>query len=183
MTKKTEIIGLSDGASNCKSVIKSLSSYCRKLDIILYWFHISMKFQNMMSKDLSTSLQEELKRARWKLWHGLQEDCVKILTDLTSKIDNDKLKNRAQQLLQHLQNNADILVNYEERSNKGLPFSSNVAESTGENMVDSRYRQTGKMQWTREGAHSLLQIKAASYSKSLSKVWDYVFSSILKVVI
>ena len=98
-------------------------------------------------------------------------------------ITDTKLKKRAQQLLQYLQNNEDILVNYEERSNKKLPFSSNVAESTVENLVNSRYRQSGKMQWTREGAHSLLQIRAASYSKLLHKMWDYVFSSILKVAI
>jgi len=55
-------------------------------------------------------------------------------------------------------------------------------ESTVENLVNSRYRQTGKMQWKREGAHSLLQVRAASYSNTLSKMWNYVFSKPLKII-
>lgn len=183
MTKGTEITGLSDGASNCKSVIRYLEPHCNKLEVILDWFHIAMKFQNMMSNDLLSDQQEDLEGAKWKLWHGLKHDCFDKLKRVMDNITDTKLKKRAQQLLQYLQNNEDILVNYEERSNKKLPFSSNVAESTVENLVNSRYRQSGKMQWTREGAHSLLQIRAASYSKLLHKMWDYVFSSILKVAI
>ena len=137
----------------------------------------------MISNDLPPGQQADLKGAKWKLWHGLKQDCFDKLKLLIDNITDAKLKKRAHQLLQYLQNNEDILVNYEERSNKKLPFSSNVAESTVENLVNSRYSQSGKMQWTREGAHSLLQIRAASYSKLLDKMWNYVFSSILKVVI
>jgi len=38
------------------------------------------------------------------------------------------------------------------------------------------------MQWKREGAHSLLQVRAASYSNTLSKMWNYVFSKPLKII-
>ena len=84
-------------------------------------------------------------------------------------------------LLHYLENNKDVLANYEERQNNKQPFSSNVAESTVENLVNSRYNQTGKMQWSRDGAHSLLQVRAADYSKSLHMIWNYVFSKILKI--
>lgn len=131
--------------------------------------------------DLPQDQQEILKNAKWKLWHGLKEDCFNKLEHLIHQINNTKLKKRAEQLLQYLQNNSDSLVNYEERKNNNKPFTSNVAESTVENLVNSRYRQTGKMKWTREGAHLLLQVKAASYSKSLTQIWDYVFAGILKV--
>jgi hypothetical protein len=183
MTKETRITGLSDGAENCKSVMLSLLPYCAKLDLILDWFHISMRFQNMMSSALPSDQQEVLKKAKWKLWHGLKEDCFDKLEDLIPQITNEKLKTRAEQLLQYLQNNADILVNYDTLKNTKQPCTSNVAESTVENLVNSRYRQTGKMKWTREGAHTLLQIKAASYSNTLSKIWGYVFSNILKVAV
>ena len=183
MTKETKITGLSDGASNCKSVIRSLEPYCDELEVILDWFHIGIKFQNMISNELPPEQQEEVKAAKWKLWHGLQQDCFDKLSKLVKSIDNEKLKKRAEQLLQYLRNNEDILVNYEDRRNNNLPFSSNVAESTVENLVNSRYRQSGKMQWTREGAHSLLQIRAAKYSNLINQMWDYVFLSVLKVVI
>ena len=43
----TKVTGLSDGAVNCKSVLAALTPYCNKLETILDWFHISMKFQNI----------------------------------------------------------------------------------------------------------------------------------------
>jgi transposase-like protein len=176
----TKVVGLSDGAANCKSVLGALAPYCNKLETILDWFHISMKFQNIPT--LQSEEQKELESAKWKLWHGLTKDCFNKLTAVITKIDDKKVKERLQKLLEYLINNEDILVNYEDRKSNKLAFTSNIAESTVENLVNSRYRQTGKMQWKREGAHSLLQVRAASYSNMLNKMWNYVFSKPLKIV-
>jgi ssDNA-binding Zn-finger/Zn-ribbon topoisomerase 1 len=176
----TKVTGLSDGAANCKSIINALSAHCNKLETILDWFHISMKFQNIPT--LASIEQEELECAKWKLWHGLAKECFNKLTILINKTGDKKIKCKLQKLLEYLVNNEDILVNYGERKVSNLPFTSNIAESTVENLVNSRYRQTGKMQWKREGAHALLQLRAASYSNTLSKMWRYVFSKPLKLI-
>ena len=81
---------------------------------------------------------------------------------------------------QYLKNNKDILTNYEEKKTTNKPFTSQVAESTVENLVNSRCRQTGKMQWLRKGAHALLQVRSAHYCKSFNKVWDYVAPRLLQ---
>jgi len=176
----TKVTGLSDGAANCKSVLGALAPHCNKLETILDWFHISMKFQNIPI--LPEEEQKELEAAKWKLWHGLAKDCFSKLTVVISKTEDKKVKDRLQKLLEYLENNEDILVNYEGRKSHKLAFTSNIAESTVENLVNSRYRQTGKMQWKRESAHSLLQVRAASYSNTLSKIWNYVFAIPLKIV-
>lgn len=169
----TKVTGLSDGAANCKSVLGALAPHCNKLETILDWFHILMKFQNIPV--LPEEEQKELESAKWKLWHGLAKDCFIKLVIVIDKTTDKKVKDRLHKLLEYLKNNEDILVNYEDRKSNKLAFTSNVAESTVENLVNSRYRQTGKMQWKREGAHSLLQVRAANYSNILTKMWSYVF--------
>lgn len=112
--------------------------------------------------------------AKWKLWHGHHDDCISKLEILSAKITDEKLKDRTIRLKNYLQNNIDMLVNYEDRKNKKLPFTSQVAESTVENLVNSRCRQTKKMQWLRDGTHALLQVKCAHYCKSLDQIWEHV---------
>ncbi|MGK7911602.1 MAG: hypothetical protein AB4050_09005 [Synechococcus sp.] len=54
--------------------------------------------------------------------------------------------------------NQDYLVNDEEREQTNQPYSSQVAESHIESLVNARQKKSGKMQWTRDGAHKVLQI-------------------------
>lgn len=178
MCKSTKITAFSDGAANCKSVIRSLSDHCLNLEVILDWFHIAMKFQNIIPA-LPEDQQEIIKRAKWKLWHGLPDECLTKLEISIEKIEDEVLQKRTIKLVQYLNNNKDVLINYEERKNSDRPFTSNVAESTVENLVNSRCRQTGKMKWLRDGAHALLQIKCAHYSKSFNKIWQHVVPKLL----
>jgi hypothetical protein len=59
MTKNTKVTGFSDGAANCKSVIKVLKKHCGEFESILDWFHISMKFQGIVPL-LPEDLRQEL---------------------------------------------------------------------------------------------------------------------------
>jgi hypothetical protein len=179
MTKETAVVALSDGADNCRSVIKSLLPFCGELEIILDWFHIGMKFKNMQNL-LSVEQQEKLLSAKWKLWHGLADDCFVKMQELIVEIVDDKIAIKLGKLLNYLQNNKETLANYENKKNNNMVYTSNIAESTVENMVNSRYRQSGKMQWKRDGTHALLQLRAASFSKILDKMWSYIFNNIYK---
>ena len=48
MTAETKITGLSDGASNCWSTIQSLAKHCASIECVLDWYHISMKFDQLI---------------------------------------------------------------------------------------------------------------------------------------
>ncbi len=88
MTSLTKVTAFSDGAVNCKCVINALSNHCGQLTAILDWFHISMKFQNILaSSALADDLKQELKNAKWKLWHGLKEDCYEKLHVIMNKTE------------------------------------------------------------------------------------------------
>jgi len=46
------------------------------------------------------------------------------------------------------------LVNYEEREQQNKPYTSQVAETHIDSIINERYKSK-KMQWTREGAHNV----------------------------
>lgn len=179
MTKNTSITAFSDGAFNCQSVINVLPEHCGKFELILDWFHIGMKFQNVLMV-LPDTMKDNLESAKWKLWNGLKTECLEKLAFLIDQIKDDKLKNRIIKLKNYLENNNNSLINYDERKNNQLPFTSHVAESTVENLVNSRCRQSGKMQWLRDGTHALLQVKCAHYCKSFNQIWNYVKPRIIQ---
>lgn len=56
------------------------------------------------------------------------------------------------------------LINYMERKTNNLPYTSNVAEATVESQINVRFKRKQKMQWTRENAHNVLQLRTTIYS-------------------
>jgi hypothetical protein len=77
-------------------------------------------------------------------------------------------------------NNKDGIVNYEERKNKALVFTSNIAESTVNTLINERQKGKQKMLWSREGAHNVLQIRAAVRS-NWEDNWAKVQSNMYKI--
>ena len=61
------------------------------------------------------------------------------------------------------------IVDYRNRMKNGLVFTSNLAESTVESLINRRCKGQQHMRWSREGLDPLLQIRAALNSKG---EWD-----------
>ena len=57
------------------------------------------------------------------------------------------------------------VVNYDAREQAHKTYTSQVAESHIEALINARHKRTKKMQWTREGAHHVLQIRAMMASE------------------
>ena len=55
------------------------------------------------------------------------------------------------------------------RKNKGLPYTSNVAEATVESQINVRFKRKQKMQWSRENAHNVLQLRTTVASDEWAK--------------
>ena len=177
----TEVICLADGADNCKSIAYSIAENCKSMTYILDWFHIAMKFQNISIPDVDKELLESTK---WNLWHGNCDKALGHLKELmdTKTITEDKsLTTKLRKLSTYISNNKDGIVNYAERKNKGLVFTSNLAESTVNTLINERQKGKQKMLWGREGAHNVLQIRAAQRSRSWSKDWQNVEGVVYKL--
>lgn len=167
MTNKTRVVGLADGAKNCWNVIKSLSPYCIALLCILDWFHIGKRFKNVENQ-LPKSESRLLKIAKISLWHGHVEASLDWLQMIKSRLSNKKHLEKLQWLVTYLEKNKEYIVNYNYRHSNGLPYTSSIAESTVEHYANARLKKSQKMQWKRDGAHKILQIRGAI----ISNVWD-----------
>ena len=56
----------------------------------------------------------------------------------------------------------------------GLCYTSQLAESTVNTIINDRQKGKQKMQWTREGAHNVLQIRAAHHSDTWPQDWQRI---------
>ncbi len=161
MTADTKIVALCDGADNCWQVVDSLEGECNSILRILDWFHIAKKFQNIA---LPAKLSKKLERIKWCVWHGKSDEGISRFEEIIEKTDVEKMKIRLSQLHDYLQNNNQYLVNYAQRYKAGKAISSSVAESNVESLINTRCKGKQHMQWTREGAHPLLQVRASCAS-------------------
>lgn len=179
LTENTRVTALADGANNCWSVLSELESHCQELECILDWFHIGKKFQNVKN-GLGEAFENSLESVKWTLWHGKAEEALTKLRLLQDNITDDAKQSKIQRLHDYLQNNLIYLINYDEREKAGKCYTSQVAESHVDSLINARHKRKRKMQWTREGAHNVLQIRAKVASEEWSEQWqDTVLAALI----
>jgi len=170
LSQQTRVTALADGAPNCWSVISVLEPDCQTIEPILDWFHIAEKFQNLKNA-LGETCCESIENAKWTLWHGEAEETLRKIALIRNNITDQKKRSQLKGLHDYLENNLDYLVNYHERQKANLVFTSQVAESHIDSIINARHKRKQKMQWTREGAHHVLQIRASMVSQEWSEKW------------
>ena len=171
MTEQTTVTALADGALNCWSVIISLAPHCQQLICILDWFHIAMRFQNVRSA-VDETYTDTLSRVKWTLWHGNPQEALSKLELLITNVTQSQNRSKLQKLYDYLKHNQAYLVNYAEREQQHKPYTSQVAETHIDSIINERYKKSKKMQWTREGAHNVLQIRGKITSNEWDKDWQ-----------
>ena len=72
-------------------------------------------------------------------------------------------------------------MHYEERAKEQKTYTSQVAESHIESIINARHNKSGKMQWTRAGAHKVLQIRGVITSNEWEDRWQGAVLSALEV--
>lgn len=171
MSKDTKITGLSDGASNCWNIIKSLEKQCNSIDYILDWYHIKVKLDRLINQ-LDDPYSGEIESIKWKIWHGKSKEAIERLSSLYMSLLNGEYADKLHDLLKYLSNNIEYLVNYEERKASKLPYTSSIIESTIETLVNTRHKKKHKALWSREGAHNVLQIRSSIASNKWKNEWN-----------
>ena len=143
------------------------------MECILDWHHISMKFDQLINQ-LEDLHYDEAASLKWKVWHGKSDEAIDRLGQLYLDLLNTDYTDRLHELLKYLSNNVDYLVNYQAKKENKLPYTSSVVESTIETLVNTRHKKKHKAQWSREGAHNVLQIRASRASNVWNKEWNEV---------
>lgn len=174
ITPKTKVTALCDGAANCWNIIDALEPLAFSVERVLDWFHIGMKIENI---SLPEPLGEKLEKVKWHLWRGNCDRAIQRLTEL-EEICPKKSANKVSKLKTYIKNNQSRIVNYRERQEQGLPFTSHLAESTVESLINQRCKGQQHMRWSREGLDPILQIRAAIASNDWCKNWQTIVASI-----
>jgi hypothetical protein len=169
LTERTWLTALCDGASNCWSIVDNLASHCKGITKVLDWFHISMKFKNIAVPELQ---KENLEKAKWHLWRGRVDRALLRLSQVIESIKDSKQLKKLNQLKFYIENNSDNIVDYRARKKEGLAFTSHLAESTVESLINQRCKGQQHMRWTRDGVHPLLQLRASIASNDWCVNWQ-----------
>ncbi len=168
----TVITGLADGAKNCWNILESLSPFCLSIIYILDWFHIGKYIQNMRKS--IPILEEVFENIREFLWHGNDEAALSLLSEVLFSTTDVKQQRLLKNFFDYINDNQTRIVNYDERQRASLIFSSHVAESTVEHLLNRRAKKKQKMQWSRDGLHTVMQIRCSQASARWNSDWDKI---------
>lgn len=171
LSQDSKVTALADGANNCWSVLSVVQPHCQRIECILDWFHVAQKFQQVKNA-LGEAFEQSLESVKWKLWHGKADEALSKLTLLGDNLTDAAARSKIKGLHHYLQRNRAYLINYNERNQVNKTYTSQVAESHIDSLINARHKKTGKMQWTREGAHNVLQIRAMIASNEWDAKWQ-----------
>ena len=186
-----EVTVLSDGAEIMKRLPKALPQPTAH---IIDWFHIAMKIQPLQQiadhvvrwRDAGNSemahVDADVRSLKWKLWHGQTDRALDQLETMTN--DFAKLRERgnlsatrllhlAHPLLTYVRSNKSAIINYGARYRSGRRIATALAESAVNSLVARRMVKKQQMQWSKRGAHLLLQVRAAVLNGDLRERLTY----------
>ncbi len=156
---------------------------------VLDWFHITMRITvlGQFAKGVAqhdekagAQLTKELERIKWKLWHGNATGAQEVIGDFEADLfdlevdypNPRKFVTAARVFGVYIASNVVSLINYGERYRSGERISSAFVEATVNAVVSKRFAKKLQMQWTRRGAHLLLQTRARTLDGTLRSTFE-----------
>jgi len=109
------------------------------------------------------------------------DEGIDRLCEVRDKLTEEKGIERIQKLIDYVTRNKAYFCDYSDRQKQGLPISSQLAECAVNNVINQRQKNK-QMQWSREGANNILQIKGSIFSGTWEDDWKYIESRIYKKV-
>ncbi|MXQ10471.1 ISKra4 family transposase [Microvirga makkahensis] len=182
---------ITDGGDEVRSLAERISPCSEH---VLDWFHITMRITVLRQfaqglvhhdKDAGTEVLAELRRTKWFLWHGNTyrareaiDDLVLDLEALDSCYPNlRKLRTTIRKFQLYITSNEASLINYGERYRSGERISSAFVEATVNAVISKRFAKKQQMQWSRRGAHLLLQTRTRTLDGSLRAAFEHWYPS------
>src|SRR6266446_7582201 len=128
---------------------------------------------------LGEEIREKLERLKWSLWHGNLSKALYKIDDIESLIYNfEETYPKFKQLLKaveefrtYITNNSHLIPNYGERYRQGKAIATGFVESTVNQVVSKRFCKKQQMQWSKHGAHLLLQTRVKTLNGELGSVF------------
>ena len=180
-----EITFLSDGDDKLRELQVEMSPQATH---ILDWFHLSMKLTGLGQYGkglvpchpvLGQEICDQIERLKWSLWHGQVDKALSKLNDLESAIEPfnatyarfPQLVKALSALRTYIVNNRHFMPNYGARYHNGEAIATGFVESTVNEVVSKRFCKKQQMQWSKEGAHWLLQTRVRTLNGELGAIF------------
>ena len=179
---------LSDGGDDVREVQQYLSP---ESEHYLDWFHITMRITVMkqMAKGLSIKsraderpnrpkMEEELQLLKWNVWHGNVSRALERIENLELDLEtceesenHTKLWRALRDFKSYIEANRAFIPNFGERYRNHERISTAFVESTVNQVISKRMVKQQQMQWSKKGAHLLVQMR----TKVLNNELEWLF--------
>ena len=121
----------------------------------------------------------QIERLKWSLWHGQVDKALSKIDDLETSIEPfsetyarfPRLVKALSELRTYIANNRYLIPNYSERYHNGEAIATGFVESTVNEVVSKRFCKKQQMQWSKEGAHLLLQTRVRTLNGELGAIF------------
>ena len=128
---------------------------------------------------LGDAICDQIERLKWSLWHGQVDKALGKIDKLESSIEPFSetygryagLAKALSELRTYVVNNRHVIPNYGERYRNGEPIATGFVESTVNEVVSKRFCKKQQMQWSKEGAHLLLQTRVRTLNGELAGIF------------
>jgi hypothetical protein len=128
---------------------------------------------------LGDAICDQIERLKWSLWHGQVDKALGKIDELESSIEPFSetygryagLVKALSALRTYVVNNRHVIPNYGERYRNGEPIATGFVESTVNEVVSKRFCKKQQMQWSKEGAHLLLQTRVRTLNGELAGIF------------
>jgi hypothetical protein len=176
---------LTDGGDSVRALVGDLPAGSEHH---LDWFHVAMRMTvlGQYAKGLAhhnpleaAALQDRLERIQWRLWHGDADEALTRARELTGDVAAlaspysglMRLVKATAGLATYIENNVAAIADYRERWDHGEIISTAFAESTVDLVVSRRFAKKQQMQWSKKGAHLLLQTRTRTLDGTLHNLF------------
>ncbi len=156
---------------------------------VLDWFHITMKITVLgqfvkglahCDEEAGAEYAKLLERIKWKLWNDNANGALELIDELKDNLDDLKTtyQNRrkfvklVREFRIYIKSNVGSLVNYGERYRAGEHISSAFVEATVNAVISKRFAKKQQMQWSKSGAHLLLQARTRALDGTLRPMFE-----------
>ena len=181
-----DVIFLTDGGEEIRALTELVTPGSEH---VLDWFHITMRVTVLEQyargvahhdEAAGARLLAELERSKWLLWHGNQhraQEAIETLEDDVDELEVDypnlrKFAKSVHEFAVYIRSNTGSLINYGERFRAGERISSCLAELTVNAVISKRFAKRQQMQWTKRGAHLLLQTRTRALDGTLRTLFE-----------
>jgi hypothetical protein len=130
-------------------------------------------------RELGEEVRHKLERLKWALWHGNVYKALYKIEDIESLIYNFEetypkfkpLAKAVEEFRTYIGNNSHLIPNYGERYRHGEAIATGFVESTMNQVISKRFCKKQQMQWSKRGAHLLLQTRVKILNGELGAVF------------